>query len=71
MKENKATTADVVKSETIDFGVAFDGDLGRWFFFDKCGQFAPGESGQQDNQHRKPEKTDNGLGRDANWDIFR
>jgi phosphomannomutase len=41
--ENHAATADVVKAEGADFGVAFDGDFDRCFFFDETGQFVPGE----------------------------
>ena len=41
--ENHAATADVVKAEKADFGVAFDGDFDRCFFFDETGQFVPGE----------------------------
>jgi phosphomannomutase len=43
LPENHATTADVVKAEKADFGVAFDGDFDRCFFFDETGQFVPGE----------------------------
>lgn len=43
LAENHAVTADVVKSEGADFGVAFDGDFDRCFFFDAQGQFVPGE----------------------------
>jgi phosphomannomutase len=43
LPENHAATADVVKVETADFGVAFDGDFDRCFFFDETGQFVPGE----------------------------
>ena len=43
LPENHAATADVVKSENADFGVAFDGDFDRCFFFDAAGQFVPGE----------------------------
>jgi phosphomannomutase len=41
--ENHSATADVVKAEKADFGVAFDGDFDRCFFFDETGQFVPGE----------------------------
>ena len=40
---NQAVTADVVRTEFADFGVAFDGDFDRCFFFDEKGQFVPGE----------------------------
>ena len=43
LPENHAATADVVKAESADFGVAFDGDFDRCFFFDETGQFVPGE----------------------------
>ena len=43
LRENHAATADVVKAEGADFGVAFDGDFDRCFFFDETGQFVPGE----------------------------
>ena len=32
-----------MKAEKADFGVAFDGDFDRCFFFDETGQFVPGE----------------------------
>ena len=43
LPENHAATANVVKDEKADFGVAFDGDFDRCFFFDGAGQFVPGE----------------------------
>ena len=43
LPENHAATGDVVKAEGADFGVAFDGDFDRCFFFDETGQFVPGE----------------------------
>jgi phosphomannomutase len=43
LPENHAATAAVVKAEGADFGVAFDGDFDRCFFFDETGQFVPGE----------------------------
>ena len=43
LPENHSVTADVVISEAADFGVAFDGDFDRCFFFDEAGQFVPGE----------------------------
>ena len=30
-------------AEDADFGVAFDGDFDRCFFFDHAGEFIPGE----------------------------
>ena len=41
--ENQAATSDVVKENKADFGVAFDGDFDRCFFFDEEGVFVPGE----------------------------
>ena len=41
--ESHAATGDVVKREDADFGVAFDGDFDRCFFFDAAGEFVPGE----------------------------
>ena len=43
LPENHAATADVVKAKAADFGIAFDGDFDRCFFFDEAGQFVPGE----------------------------
>ena len=43
LPENHAATADVVLREGADFGVAFDGDFDRCFFFDGAGYFVPGE----------------------------
>ena len=43
LPENHSATADVVKAESADFGVAFDGDFDRCCFFDETGQFVPGE----------------------------
>ena len=43
LPENHAATAEVVVREGADFGVAFDGDFDRCFFFDGRGQFVPGE----------------------------
>ena len=43
LPENHAATGDVVKREGADFGVAFDGDFDRCFFFDTYGEFVPGE----------------------------
>ena len=43
LPENHPATANVVKAENADFGVAFDGDFDRCFFFDEAGQFVPGE----------------------------
>ena len=43
LKENRSSTANAVVSEQADFGVAFDGDFDRCFFFDHRGDFIPGE----------------------------
>lgn len=40
--ENRAATADVVKRECADIGVAWDGDYDRCFFFDERGEFIEG-----------------------------
>ncbi len=43
LPENHHFTSDVVLASGADFGVAFDGDFDRCFFFDKDGEFVPGE----------------------------
>ena len=43
LEENRNITSDFVRSEKADFGVAFDGDFDRCFFFDHLGNFVPGE----------------------------
>ena len=43
LPENHHFTSDVVLERNADFGVAFDGDFDRCFFFDKNGEFVPGE----------------------------
>ena len=43
LEENRSSTADAVINEKADFGVAFDGDFDRCFFFDHSGNFIPGE----------------------------
>ncbi|MEZ7812889.1 MAG: phosphomannomutase [Paracoccaceae bacterium] len=43
LPENHKKTASTVRSEGADFGVAFDGDFDRCFFFDEEGGFVPGE----------------------------
>lgn len=40
--ENRAATADVVRSEGADIGVAWDGDFDRCFIFDERGGFIEG-----------------------------
>ena len=41
--ENRSSTATAVVREKADFGVAFDGDFDRCFFFDQYGNFVPAE----------------------------
>ena len=43
LEENRSSTTDIVIGEKADFGVAFDGDFDRCFFFDQYGDFIPGE----------------------------
>lgn len=43
LSENHYATAQVVKKFGADFGVAFDGDFDRCFFFDEKGSFIPSE----------------------------
>ena len=43
LTENHAATGDVVKREGADFGIAFDGDFDRCFFFGALGEFVSGE----------------------------
>ena len=43
LKENRSSTVNAVIVENADFGVAFDGDFDRCFFFDHAGDFIPGE----------------------------
>ena len=43
LPENRANTADVVKAEGADLGIAWDGDFDRCFFFDEKGNFIDGE----------------------------
>ena len=43
LPENHHFTSDVVLAHGADFGVAFDGDFDRCFFFDNNGEFVPGE----------------------------
>jgi len=40
--ENRAATADVVRREQADMGIAWDGDFDRCFFFDSSGAFVEG-----------------------------
>ena len=43
LPKNHNATAKVVKEVGADFGVAFDGDFDRCFFFDEYGNFVQGE----------------------------
>ena len=43
LEENRSSTANAVIDEKANFGVAFDGDFDRCFFFDQSGNFIPGE----------------------------
>lgn len=40
--ENRDATANIVKSENADLGIAWDGDFDRCFFFDEEGNFIEG-----------------------------
>jgi phosphomannomutase len=42
LEENRAATAEVVRSTGADLGIAWDGDYDRCFFFDESGQFIEG-----------------------------
>jgi len=42
LEENRAPTIDAVKSHRADFGIAWDGDFDRCFFFDENGAFIEG-----------------------------
>ena len=43
LPENRDATAQAVKSQNADLGVAWDGDFDRCFFFDETGAFLDGE----------------------------
>lgn len=43
LPENQPQTANAVQEARADFGVAWDGDFDRCFFFDDSGGFVPGE----------------------------
>jgi phosphomannomutase len=43
LRENQSSTSEVVIKEEADFGIAFDGDFDRCFFFDHLGKFISGE----------------------------
>lgn len=40
--ENRQATADAVRASSADFGIAWDGDFDRCFFFDENGDFIEG-----------------------------
>jgi phosphomannomutase len=42
LPENRAVTAEAVRSAKADLGVAWDGDFDRCFFFDERGEFVEG-----------------------------
>ena len=42
LPENRAATAEAVRAHGADFGIAWDGDFDRCFFFDAEGQFIEG-----------------------------
>lgn len=43
LPENRPATADAIRASGADFGVAWDGDFDRCFFFDHTGAFIDGE----------------------------
>ena len=43
LPENQPQTAEAVRAAGADFGVAWDGDFDRCFFFDHAGEFIAGE----------------------------
>ena len=43
IEEKRQVTRLSVKENSADFGIAFDGDFDRCFFFDNKGEFIPGE----------------------------
>lgn len=42
LPENRQATADAVREHGADFGIAWDGDFDRCFFFDEAGRFIEG-----------------------------
>ena len=42
LEENRAPTVDAIKQSGADFGIAWDGDYDRCFFFDATGRFIEG-----------------------------
>ncbi len=43
LPENRGATIEAINSSKADFGIAFDGDFDRCFFFDEKGEFVSGE----------------------------
>ncbi len=43
LEKNRLSTAEHIIKTGADFGIAFDGDFDRCFFFDDKGEFVPGE----------------------------
>ena len=42
LEENRAATIDAIREHNADFGIAWDGDFDRCFFFDENGRFIEG-----------------------------
>jgi len=42
LPENRAATAEAVRAHSADYGIAWDGDFDRCFFFDETGRFIEG-----------------------------
>src|SRR6202521_2035483 len=42
LEENRASTAEAIRRQGADFGIAWDGDFDRCFFFDEHGTFIEG-----------------------------
>ena len=42
LEENRASTIDAIRANKADFGIAWDGDFDRCFFFDENGRFIEG-----------------------------
>jgi len=42
LPENRSSTSDAIKTSGADFGIAWDGDFDRCFFFDETGRFIEG-----------------------------
>lgn len=42
LEENRASTVDAIRESGADFGIAWDGDFDRCFFFDENGRFIEG-----------------------------